>query len=119
MFIEIDENGQCTGAWSETQQDWASFEVDEIPEDLDCYLVKNGKLYYQKDKKEKLKKIDVDDKLKQSLIQYLKNTDWYAIRFIETGKAIPDDIAKERQTARDKLSALEEEKEDIGTVGKL
>lgn len=119
MFIEIDGNGYATGAWSETHQDWATFEVDEIPEDLNCYLVKNGKLVYQKEKKEKLKKFNVDDKLKQSLIQYLKDTDWYAIRFMETGKAMPDDIAKERQTARDKLSALEEEKEDIGTVGKL
>lgn len=119
MFIEIDEDGRCTGAWSETEQDWATFEVDEIPEDLNCYIVKNGKLVYQKEKKEKLKNFDVDDKLKQNLIQYLKDTDWYAIRFMETDKAIPDDIAKERQTARDKLSALKAEKEDIGTVGKL
>lgn len=119
MFIEIDENGQCTGAWSETQQDWATFEIDELPEeDLSCYYVKNGKLKFEKEKKEKLKKVDDDEKLKQSLIQYLKDTDWYAIRFIETGKEIPSDIAKQRQTARDKLSVLEEEK-DLGQLGQL
>jgi hypothetical protein len=108
MFIEIDENGNCTGAWSEIQQDWATFEIDELPEeDLSFYVVKNGKLHYQKEKKEKLKKVDDDEKIKQNLIQYLKDTDWYAIRYIETAKAIPEDIAQERQKARDKLSALE------------
>lgn len=111
MFIEIDENGNCTGAWSETQQDWATFEIDELPEDdLSCYYVKNGKLVFEKEKKEKLKNADDNEKLKQSLIQYLKDTDWYAIRYMETGKAIPSDIAKQRQTIRDKLSALEDEK---------
>lgn len=118
MFIEIDENGNCTGAWSETEQSWANFFVSEVPEDLNCYIVKNGVLVYQEDIKKKLKCADDNEKLKQNLIQYLKDTDWYAIRFIETGKEIPSDIAKQRQTARDKLSALEEEK-DIGAIGKL
>lgn len=119
MFIEIDENGYATGAWSETYQDWATFEVADIPEDLACYIVKNGKLKFEKEKKEKLKKVGDDEKLKQSLIQYLKDTDWYAIRYMETGKAIPEDIAQARQKARDKLSALEDEKDSLGQIGIL
>lgn len=109
MFIEIDENGYATGAWSETQQDWANFEVDEIPEDLNCYIVKNDKLVYQKEKKAKLKSADDNEKMKQSLINYLKETDWMVIRYMETNKAIPEDVAQKRQTTRDKLSALEQE----------
>lgn len=119
MFIEIDENGKCTGAWSDTRQDWATFEVAEIPENLNCYTVKDGTLVFNKLKKSELKTMDDNTKLKENLIKYLKDTDWYAIRYMETGKAIPEDIAQERETARAKLSALEETKEDVGTVGKL
>lgn len=32
--------------------------------------------------------------------QYLKDTDWYATRYAETGKAIPEDIATARAQAR-------------------
>lgn len=31
---------------------------------------------------------------------YLRNTDWYVIRSLETGKAIPDDILEKRNEAR-------------------
>ena len=37
---------------------------------------------------------------KISAIQYLKDTDWYAARYAETGKAIPDDILIKRAQAR-------------------
>lgn len=37
---------------------------------------------------------------KISAIQYLKETDWYAARKAETGKAIPDDILTKRAQAR-------------------
>lgn len=108
MFIEIDENGYATGAWSETKQEWATFEVDEIPEELNCYKVVNGKLVYQEDKKEKLEKASVNNELKQSLQKFLDETDWLIIRNIETGKAIPDGISAQRQAARDEISAIEE-----------
>ena len=38
--------------------------------------------------------------------QYLAETDWYATRYAETGKAIPDDIATKRAQAR--IDASEE-----------
>jgi hypothetical protein len=34
---------------------------------------------------------------------YLASTDWYVVRFAETGVAIPDDIATARQEARDAI----------------
>lgn len=40
------------------------------------------------------------------LEEYLKSTDWYAIRFADTGEEIPADIKKARQEARDEISKL-------------
>ena len=34
---------------------------------------------------------------------YLYETDWYVIRFLETGKAIPPEIRSKRQQARDAI----------------
>lgn len=42
----------------------------------------------------------------------LNSTDWYAIRFAETGVEIPDNIKKERQAARDEISRLRDESEE-------
>ena len=43
------------------------------------------------------------------LESYLNATDWYAVRYAETGVAIPDDIKTARQAARDEISALREQ----------
>ena len=40
---------------------------------------------------------------------YLSQTDWYAIRFADTGEAIPTEIKQKRQEARDEISALRNE----------
>jgi uncharacterized membrane protein YcaP (DUF421 family) len=42
--------------------------------------------------------------LKNEAIKYLKDTDWYAIRFAEQSIQIPDDIIQKRQAARALLS---------------
>ena len=36
----------------------------------------------------------------------LNETDWYAVRYAETGVAIPDEIRAERQAAREEISRL-------------
>ena len=36
----------------------------------------------------------------------LNETDWYAVRFAETGVEIPDEIKAERQAAREEISRL-------------
>jgi len=43
------------------------------------------------------------------LESYLNTTDWYAVRYAETGVEIPDDIKTARQAARDEISALREQ----------
>lgn len=45
----------------------------------------------------------------QELQQYLESTDWYAIRFADTGEEIPADIKKKRQNARVEISELRQE----------
>ena len=46
---------------------------------------------------------------------YLKETDWYAIRFADTGEPIPADIKTKRQEAREEISEL---RENISEVDK-
>lgn len=40
------------------------------------------------------------------LENYLRNTDWYVIRFVEEGTAIPDEVKEKRQWAREEISEL-------------
>lgn len=42
------------------------------------------------------------------LENYLEHTDWYAIRFADTGVAIPSEIKQKRQEAREEISTLRE-----------
>jgi len=42
------------------------------------------------------------------LENYLRNTDWYAIRFADTEEPIPADIKTNRQAAREEISKLRE-----------
>ena len=46
----------------------------------------------------------------RELEQYLKDTDWYAIRFADEGKKIPSDIKQKRMEAREEISKLREVK---------
>lgn len=40
------------------------------------------------------------------LERYLSQTDWYAIRFADTGEPIPEGIKQKRQEARDEISEI-------------
>lgn len=46
-------------------------------------------------------------------LRFLQETDWYITRKIETGKDCPDEIMKQRQEARDKISSLKPEYERL------
>lgn len=43
------------------------------------------------------------EQINQESLAYLKETDWYVIRFQENGTPIPEDIITKRQEARDKV----------------
>ena len=52
---------------------------------------------------------ELNERRINELESYLNSTDWYAVRYAETGVAIPDDIKTARQAARDEISALREQ----------
>ena len=43
------------------------------------------------------------------LQNYLDATDWYAVRFAETGVAVPDAVKAKRKAAREEISRLRDE----------
>jgi hypothetical protein len=42
-------------------------------------------------------------RINEEAIAYLSSTDWYVVRFVETGVAIPEEILAERQAARERV----------------
>lgn len=50
------------------------------------------------------------ERLNQTSLRTLSETDWYVVRFAETGTPIPDDIKAQRQAARDSVIKLGEPK---------
>ena len=44
-----------------------------------------------------------------ALEDYLYSTDWYVVRYTETGAEIPQEIRTQRQSARDEISRLREQ----------
>lgn len=47
------------------------------------------------------------EKVNSAALQYLKETDWYAIRAAETGEPIPVEVLGKRQAARDSIVVKE------------
>nr|BFD39992.1 hypothetical protein FFPRI1PSEUD_14910 [Pseudomonas sp. FFPRI_1] len=57
----------------------------------------------------KIKSIPTQESIKKEqetreALKYLSDTDWYVMRLVETGKAIPEDIAAKRAEARTTIS---------------
>ena len=52
---------------------------------------------------------ELNERRISELENYLNSTDWYAVRYAETGVEIPEDIKTARQAARDEISALREQ----------
>ena len=52
---------------------------------------------------------ELNERRISELETYLNSTDWYAVRYAETGVEIPEDIKTARQAARDEISALREQ----------
>jgi hypothetical protein len=52
---------------------------------------------------------ELNERRISELESYLNTTDWYAVRYAETGVEIPDDIKTARQAAREEISTLREQ----------
>lgn len=46
---------------------------------------------------------ELQAQINQEALAYLASTDWYVVRFSETGVDIPDDVKAKRQEARDAI----------------
>ena len=53
------------------------------------------------------KKTKAEDKIEE-LIRYLRETDWYVLRFVESGTVIPKEITSNREEARKIISSCRE-----------
>lgn len=51
---------------------------------------------------------ELNERRISELEAYLNSTDWYAVRYAETGVEIPADVKTARQEARDEISTLRE-----------
>jgi hypothetical protein len=49
---------------------------------------------------------ELDRREEQSLLAYLASTDWYAVRYAETGTPVPEEVSKQREDARERISEL-------------
>lgn len=80
---------------------------DEVIEDtkhqISDYVMVGEEFVLSSDKKAIEKK---NQERIAELEEYLKSTDWYAIRFADTSEEMPEDIKKARQDARDEISKL-------------
>jgi hypothetical protein len=68
----------------------------------------DGGMYYEDDLPEKPQNVINEERIRE-LQNRLDETDWYAVRYAETGVAIPDEIKAERQAAREEISRLRDE----------
>ena len=72
--------------------------------------INNEKIYEIQSSKQ-----STDDTILYKIIElqtYLKNTDWYCSRFVDTGVPIPDDVKSKRQQDRVEIEKLKKEIEN-------
>ena len=65
----------------------------------------NGQWYLKGYTPEKSQSV-IDEERIEELEQYLRDTDWYAIRKADNGEEMPEEIQTARQEARDEISRL-------------
>lgn len=78
---------------------WGIYEIKETDKELQAWGMTQEEQEEFEEEQRKQQRI-------AELEEYLKSTDWYAIRFADTGEEIPADIKKARQEARDEISRL-------------
>jgi hypothetical protein len=107
MFAKIvdEETKRCIVGSGEDSEFYSSIGMTEN----DVEQAWNGLWYLSGYAPEKPKEVITKEEIAE-LQQYLNETDWYAVRYAETGVEIPEEVKQKRQEAREKISALREEK---------
>ena len=72
----------------------------------------DGAYYKEGQVPEKPRAIIIEEELSEQQ-KILSSTDWYAIRYADSGVEIPADIKAKRQAAREKIDELRAEIEDL------
>ena len=72
----------------------------------------DGAYYKEGQTPEKPRAIIIEEELNEQQ-NILSSTDWYAIRYADSGVEIPADIKAKRQAAREKIDELRAEIEDL------
>ena len=72
----------------------------------------DGAYYKEGQAPEKPRAIIIEEELNEQQ-NILSSTDWYAIRYADSGVEIPADIKAKRQAAREKIDELRAEIEDL------
>ena len=65
----------------------------------------NGVVLFDEDIDATKAKIANDARMAE-LQAYLADTDWYVVRYADTGEPVPDDVKAKRQAAREEISNL-------------
>lgn len=79
--------------------------------EMDVEQAYDGSWYVKGHCPSKSKEILIQERIDE-LEKYLYDTDWYTLRYAETGKEIPADVLQARQEARDEISRLRVELEE-------
>ena len=77
----------------------------------------DGAYYKEGQAPEKPRAIIIEEELNEQQ-KILSSTDWYAIRYADSGVEIPADIKEKRQVAREKIDELRAEAEQLKTEAK-
>lgn len=94
--------------------------LPEIDDDGKPVLDENGQVVFSSEKKQILKRklrvlqnpipshanavsMEAQAKINQEARAYLDSTDWYIVRKAETGRAVPQEILDERESARQRV----------------
>lgn len=84
---------------------------------MDVEQAYNGSWYLKGYAPEKPRAIIIEEELNEQQ-NILSSTDWYAIRYADSGVEIPADIKAKRQAAREKIDELRAEAEQLKTEAK-
>lgn len=96
----------------ELPQDLADFCNNSQNSETPCYIKEiepaEGKRRFQIVQNEQPTEQEISLQRIRELECYLSSTDWYAVRYAETGVEIPQDVRSQRQSAREEISRLRE-----------
>lgn len=107
-YAKLDENGNLQVGIGTDIKFYKSIGMTEMEVEKGW----DGAYYKEGQAPEKPRAIIIEEELNEQQ-NILSSTDWYAIRYADSGVEIPADIKAKRQAAREKIDELRAEIEDL------